>query len=114
MELIEYNEGLKPFEELLGEIDRPGDYCTHGNLCVPMPLLQVEGVGTIPVPAVQAEALVATVEPRFDDRKPVSAERRASRPRTLARGLLGNLRLRQRRVEKIHGRSGAMGVALQD
>ena len=62
MELIEYNEGLKPLEELLG--DRPGDYCTHGSLCVPMPLLQVEGVGTIsfPVPAVQAEALVATAE----------------------------------------------------
>ena len=64
MELIEYNEGLKPLEELLREIDRPGDYCTHGSLCVPMPLLRIDGVGTIsfPVPAVQAEALVATAE----------------------------------------------------
>ena len=62
MELIEYNEGLKPLEVLLG--DRSGDYCTHGSLCVPMPLLQVEGVGTIsfPVPSVQAEALVATAQ----------------------------------------------------
>ena len=64
MEMIEYNEGLKPLEKLLGEIDRPGDYCTHGSLYVPMPLLQVEGVGAIsfPVPAVQAEALVAAAE----------------------------------------------------
>ena len=51
-------------ERLLRSIDRPGDFCTHGRLFAPMPLLDVEGVGLLsfPVPEVQVRALIEVAQ----------------------------------------------------
>ena len=62
---IAYAENWQEFETLLRSIDRPGGFCTHGRNYVPMPSLEVEGVGMLsfPVPASQVRALVAVAEP---------------------------------------------------
>lgn len=54
----------KSFEELLQSIDRPGDFFTHGRLLVPMPVLEVDGVGSLsfPVPDVQVRALIEVAQ----------------------------------------------------
>ena len=51
-------------EELLLAVDRPGDFCAHGRMLAPMPLLDVQGAGTLsfPVPEAQVQALVAVAE----------------------------------------------------
>ena len=61
---IEYHPSPSALEELLRLVDRPGDYCTHGRLFAPLPRLQVAGAGLIPfpVPAAQAQALIAAAE----------------------------------------------------
>ena len=61
---IEYNTEQKDIEELLQSLDRPGDYCVHSELISPMPLLQVERVGTVafPVQEAQVRALLEVAE----------------------------------------------------
>lgn len=51
-------------EELLLSIDRPGDFCAHGQLFVPMPRLEVDGAGLLsfPVPEAQVRALIDAAE----------------------------------------------------
>ena len=51
-------------EELLRSIDRPGDFCAHERRFVPMPRLEVDGVGPLsfPVPEAQVRALVEVAE----------------------------------------------------
>ena len=51
-------------EELLRSIDRPGDFCSHGRLFVPMPRLEVDGAGLLsfPVPEAQVHALIDAAE----------------------------------------------------
>ena len=41
-------------------VARPGGFCTHGRVFVPMPILEVEGVGILsfPVPDFQVRLLV--------------------------------------------------------
>ncbi len=58
---IEYHPGQSALGELLQSIDRPGEYCTHGRLAVPLPRLEVAGAGLIsfPVPAAQVQDLIA-------------------------------------------------------
>ena len=60
---IEYAE-VKQLEEMLQSVDRPGGFCAHGREFVPMPRLEVEGVGMLsfPVPDSQVRALVETAE----------------------------------------------------
>ena len=60
---IEYAE-VKQLEELLQSVDRPGGFCAHGRVFVPMPKLEVEGVGILsfPVPDSQVRSLVETAE----------------------------------------------------
>ena len=62
---VAYNEDQAPLEALLRSIDRPGDYCTHGRLFVPMPQIEVEGAGSLsfPITAQQAQALTAAAAP---------------------------------------------------
>ncbi len=62
---VAYNEDQAPLEALLRSIDRPGNYCTQGRLFVPMPLVEVEGAGSIsfPITRQQARALTAAAEP---------------------------------------------------
>mgnify|MGYP001274333180 CR=1 FL=1 len=57
---IEYNHELKPLEELIKGIQRPGDFFASGSLEIPMPRVEVEGVGTLsfPVPENQIQQLV--------------------------------------------------------
>ena len=51
-------------DKLLRSVDRPGDFCTHGRVLVPMPRLEVQGAGALsfPIPEVQIQALVAAAE----------------------------------------------------
>jgi hypothetical protein len=58
---IKYNSELAPLEQLLAGVKSPGDFYSSGIVEVPMPQLQVDGVGTIsfPVPAGQVEAMIA-------------------------------------------------------
>ena len=60
---IEYAEAER-LEELLQSVDRPGEFCAHGRVFVPMPRLEVEGVGVLPfpVPDFQVRALVEAAE----------------------------------------------------
>ena len=60
---IEYADEEK-LEELLQSVARPGGFCTHGRVFVPMPVLEVEGVGVLsfPVPDSQVRLLVDAAE----------------------------------------------------
>ena len=57
---IAYNEDLQPLEELLRGVQRAGDFFMHGAVEIPMPKVEVEGVGVLsfPVPPVQIAALI--------------------------------------------------------
>ena len=61
---IEYAVDRQPLQELLESVDRPGGFCTHGRLFVPMPRLEVEGVGVLSFPVLdsQVRALVEVAE----------------------------------------------------
>ncbi len=60
---IEYADEQE-LEELLQSVARPGGFCTHGRVFVPMPILEVEGVGVLsfPVPDFQVRALLDAAE----------------------------------------------------
>ncbi len=62
---IQYASDRQRLESLLQSVDRPGSYCTHGRVFVPMPSVRVEGVGMLsfPVPDNQIRALVEASEP---------------------------------------------------
>ena len=64
IEGIEYGAGHARLEELLGSVDRPGNYCVGGRLYVPLPRVQVKGAGDLsfPVPPAQIEALLDAAE----------------------------------------------------
>ena len=53
------NKRLKPLDELLGRVQRPGDFFVRGSIESPLPRLEIDGIGTIsfPVPQQQAKAL---------------------------------------------------------
>lgn len=57
---IEYNQSLAPLAELLGVVERPGDFFVKGALEIPMPRIEVEGAGTLsfPVPEAQIQQLI--------------------------------------------------------
>ncbi len=61
---VAYHPSQSELEGLLRSIDRPGEYCSHGRLFVPVPRLEVAGAGLIsfPVPEAQAQALIAAAE----------------------------------------------------
>ena len=58
---IDYATNCEALERLLASVDRPGDFCAGGRSFAPMPVLAVEGAGTLsfPVPDAQVEALIA-------------------------------------------------------
>jgi hypothetical protein len=58
---IEYNQDLKSLEELLSGVERAGDFFVNGAVEIPMPRMEVEGVGVLsfPVPPAQIAALIA-------------------------------------------------------
>ncbi len=57
---IHYNQNLKPLETLLSNVRRAGDFYVNGISEIPMPALEVDGVGLLsfPVPENQAAALI--------------------------------------------------------
>ena len=61
---LPYNRSLDALQTLLAGVRRPGDFCVHGALAVPMPMVEVDGVGLLSLPLldVQAAALIAAAE----------------------------------------------------
>ncbi len=61
---LPYNRSLDALELLLAGVRRPGDFCVHGALALPMPMVEVDGVGLLSFPLldVQAAALIAAAE----------------------------------------------------
>ncbi len=61
---VPYNGRLKPLEDVLARVKRPGDFFAMGALDAPMPRIQIEGVGVLsfPVPRAQVRALIAQCE----------------------------------------------------
>ncbi len=61
---IGYARDWQPLERLLESVNRPGEFCTHGRLFVPMPRLVVEGAGMLsfPVPEDQVRSLIDAAE----------------------------------------------------
>jgi len=47
---IEYNQELKALEAILSDVKRPGDFFIAGTMEIPMPRLEVKGVGTLSFP----------------------------------------------------------------
>ena len=52
---VPYNHDLKPLEEILAGVCRPGDFFVEGSLETPMPRVEVEGVGLLSFPLAQAQ-----------------------------------------------------------
>ncbi len=61
---LPYNRSLADLESLLTRVKRPGDFCMHGALALPMPMVQVDGVGSLSFPLLEAQAaeLIAVAE----------------------------------------------------
>lgn len=61
---IPYSQSLKPLDDILARVRRPGDFFVHGAIESPLPQLEIDGIGTVsfPVPPQQARALVALCE----------------------------------------------------
>lgn len=47
---IECNDELKPLGELLVTVKRTGDFVVHGRFELPMPKVEIEGVGVLSFP----------------------------------------------------------------
>jgi 2OG-Fe(II) oxygenase superfamily len=61
---VPYNDNLKPLEQALASVRRPGDFFVHGSLDAPMPRIVVgdAGVLSFPVPSGQVKAIIAQCE----------------------------------------------------
>lgn len=57
---IQYNEDLQPLGQLLSRVERAGDFFVSGALELPLPKVEVAGVGVLsfPVPESQVAALI--------------------------------------------------------
>lgn len=60
---VEYARNA-PLTQLLDSVERPGDFCTHGRMFLPMPTIEVADLGLLsfPVPASQVRALIDVAE----------------------------------------------------
>jgi hypothetical protein len=61
---VPYNDNLKPLEQALAGVRRPGDFEVHGSLDAPMPRIVVRDAGVLsfPVPSGQVKAIIAQCE----------------------------------------------------
>ena len=57
---IEYNKGFGPLEKILARVRRDGDFQVRGTRELPMPRIEVDGIGILsfPVPESQAVAMI--------------------------------------------------------
>jgi hypothetical protein len=53
---IEYNTDLKKLCKLMGSVDRAGDYVHFGSCICPLPRIDIDGVGTLAFPLLDAQA----------------------------------------------------------
>lgn len=53
---IEYNKNLHNLEEVLGDVWRPGNYYINASKVLPMPQIEVEGVGVLAFPLLPMQA----------------------------------------------------------
>ena len=58
---VPYNHELKPLEDLLTGVERPGDFYVLGAIEVPMPRIEIKGAGVLsfPVPESQVQQVIA-------------------------------------------------------
>ena len=58
---VPYNHELKPLEDLLTRVERPGDFYVLGAIEVPMPRIEIKGAGVLsfPVPESQVQQVIA-------------------------------------------------------
>ena len=61
---IEYAADRQRLQKLLQSVDRPGGFCAHGRTYAAMPVVEVEGAGTLsfPVPPSQIRELLHAAE----------------------------------------------------
>ena len=61
---VEYAQGLEPLEKLLSGVKRSGDFFVKGAMELPMPKVDIEGIGTLsfPVPDEQIAAIIGRAE----------------------------------------------------
>lgn len=52
---VEYNRALSELEGLLSAVKRPGDFCVAGSLEIPMPRVEVAGVGALSFPILRTQ-----------------------------------------------------------
>ncbi len=52
---IEYNQDLQPLEKLLEGVERAGDFYVSGSTEIPLPKVDVAGVGTLSFPVLQSQ-----------------------------------------------------------
>lgn len=52
---IEYNKNLEPLEELLEGVERAGDFFVAGSAEIPMPKMEIEGVGVLSFPVLETQ-----------------------------------------------------------
>lgn len=57
---VAYNDGLDALEDVLSDVNRPGDFHASGFLDTPLPRLDITGVGVVsfPLPAFQAREII--------------------------------------------------------
>ena len=65
---VPYNRDLKPLEELLSSVRRPGDFCVQGSLETPMPRVEVEGAGRAIAPELRDIAFTAAGQLKLKER----------------------------------------------
>lgn len=53
---LPYNRSLADLELLLSRVKRPGDFSMHGALVLPMPMVEVDRVGSLSFPLLEAQA----------------------------------------------------------
>jgi len=54
---VTYRQGLESLEKLLAKVQRSGDFFVHGSMELPMPKVEVDGVGMISFPVPQTQIL---------------------------------------------------------
>lgn len=61
---VEYHQGLEPLEKVLSKVRRSGDFFVQGRVEVPIPKLEVDGIGVVsfPVPETQIRQLIEQAE----------------------------------------------------
>lgn len=53
---VEYNQDMSGLEEVLASVSRPGSFCCHGETVVPLPRIEIKGMGPLAFPLLPAQA----------------------------------------------------------